>query len=109
MLNPTILCPILIGRTAAIESVDRAISTLRTGAATTHTLILTGEAGIGKSRLVAEAKTRADRQGLTVVQGQCFESDRALPYAPLIDLLRAFSLHCAPRTWPPPSIRRRPS
>ncbi|MBI5564321.1 MAG: AAA family ATPase [Chloroflexi bacterium] len=96
MLNPTILCPILIGRTAAIEVIDHAIGALRTGAATAHTLILTGEAGIGKSRLVAEAKTRASQQGFTVVQGQCFESDRALPYAPLIDLLRAFGLRYSP-------------
>ena len=49
MLNPTILCPILIGRTAAIEVIDHAISALRTGVVTAHTMIVTGEAGIGKT------------------------------------------------------------
>ncbi len=42
---------------------------------------------------MGEAKARASQQGFTVVHGQCFEFDRALPYAPSIDLLRGFSRH----------------
>jgi DNA-binding CsgD family transcriptional regulator/Flp pilus assembly protein TadD len=52
------------------------------------TLVLIGEAGIGKSRLVAEAAVHAGRQGFLVLQGVCFETDGALPYAPLLDLVR---------------------
>jgi len=49
-------------------------------------VLLTGEAGIGKSRLVAEARRLASELGFTVVQGNGYEQDRALPYAPLLDL-----------------------
>ena len=27
---------------------------------------------------------------MTVLQGRCFEADRAFPYAPLLDVLRAY-------------------
>src|SRR5207249_3299311 len=46
--------------------------------------------GIGKSRLVAEVKTYAASHDFLLVQGSCFPTDHAIPYAPLLDLLRAF-------------------
>ena len=49
-----------------------------------------GEAGIGKSRLVAEVRTRATALDWNILQGNCFEQDIALPYAPLLDLLRTY-------------------
>src|SRR5262245_36923377 len=54
-------------------------------------LFVSGEAGIGKSRLIREGAQRAARSGARVLRGACFEPDRRLPYAPLIDLLRALS------------------
>jgi DNA-binding CsgD family transcriptional regulator/Tfp pilus assembly protein PilF len=48
-----------------------------------------GEAGIGKSRLVAEAKAYAEAPGFLLFQGNCFQMDSSYPYAPLLDLLRA--------------------
>jgi DNA-binding CsgD family transcriptional regulator len=53
-------------------------------------VLLSGEAGIGKSRLAAEAKAQALAGGFELLEGRCFESDRAIPYAPLRDLLRTF-------------------
>jgi predicted ATPase len=50
-------------------------------------LLLSGEAGIGKSRLLAEGKRHASQQGFLVLQGTCFPTDRSAPYAPLLDLL----------------------
>ncbi len=55
-----------------------------------HCLVLSGEAGLGKSRLLAEARARAASQNFLILQGNCFEQDVAFPYAALIDLLRAF-------------------
>lgn len=53
------------------------------------TALLSGEAGIGKSRLVGETKASATRQGFHILEDACFEPDRSLPYAPILDLLRA--------------------
>ena len=91
MLERPVTCPILIGRSQALEAVGTAMESAREGRG--QILLVAGEAGIGKSRLAREAKTLAN--GMTVLQGNCFESDRALPYAPLVDLLRAF---CYERT-----------
>jgi DNA-binding NarL/FixJ family response regulator len=62
--------------------------------------LITGEAGVGKSRLVAEAKTHAANLGFAVVQGVCFQADSASPYAPLLDLLRSYFAN-----WPNAAIR----
>lgn len=50
---------------------------------------MSGEAGVGKSRLAAEGARRAAERGFRTLRGACFDSDRALPFAPLLDLLRA--------------------
>lgn len=83
-----ILCPILVGRAPFVETLHLRLEQARAGHG--QTLLLAGEAGIGKSRLVAEAKTWAAQHQWLIQQGRCFEPDRVLPYAPLLDLLRAF-------------------
>jgi DNA-binding CsgD family transcriptional regulator/Flp pilus assembly protein TadD len=84
----SVVCPILIGHATHIESLQRTIDAARGGQG--RTIILAGEAGVGKTRLVAETKTRAAQSGFRLLQGSCFEPDRALPYAPLLDALRIF-------------------
>src|SRR5579864_2053689 len=81
-----VVCPVLIGRTAYVQALTRCIAEARGGRG--QMVLVVGEAGIGKSRLVAEAKTRAGDEGLFVLQGNCFEPDRSLPYEPLLDMLR---------------------
>src|SRR5688572_13181119 len=91
----SIICPVLIGRTAQLDLLDRAIAQASRGHG--QAVLIAGEAGIGKSRLVAEAGARfRTRQveslqpGARILQGRCFEPDRVLPYAPLLDLLRTY-------------------
>src|SRR6266508_2471670 len=84
----SVVCPILIGREMQLDALDRLIAQASGGQG--QAALIAGEAGTGKSRLAAETKARASRQGFAVLQGRCFEPDRVLPYAPLIDLLRAF-------------------
>ncbi|MGH8971972.1 MAG: AAA family ATPase [Acidimicrobiia bacterium] len=50
--------------------------------------LVTGEAGIGKSRLVAELALVAHGTGATVLLGQCFE-DLARPYEPVVQAIAA--------------------
>jgi DNA-binding CsgD family transcriptional regulator len=85
--DPSMRCPIVIGRNTQLTVLARAFE--QVGAGCGQTILVAGEAGIGKSRLVAEAKTMANRQGWRVVEGHCSEPDRVQPYAPLLDLLRA--------------------
>ncbi|MDQ5851638.1 MAG: AAA family ATPase, partial [Chloroflexota bacterium] len=82
-----IVCPLLIGRTAILGALQQAIDALRDGQR--QTVLVTGEAGIGKSRLVAEMRRYAAARGVLLLQGDCFAQDSACPYAPLLDLLRA--------------------
>src|SRR6266516_5844092 len=82
-----VVSPVLVGRGAYLESLERALAQVAGGRG--QTVLVAGEAGVGKSRLVAEATTRAERMGFVSLQGHCFEPDRSLPYAPLVDVLRA--------------------
>src|SRR5574341_52049 len=86
-LDKSILCPVLIGRAPYLDSLQQRIEQVHNGQG--ETVLLTGEAGIGKSRLVAEAKAHAAQSGLWILEGRCFEPDHTLPSAPLLDLLRA--------------------
>jgi DNA-binding NarL/FixJ family response regulator len=92
--DKSVISPILIGRTRQLDSIIQRLEASRghSGAV----ILISGEAGIGKSRLVSETKRYAARAAFTVLQGNCFEPDRALPYAPFLDLLRAFILTLSP-------------
>jgi DNA-binding CsgD family transcriptional regulator len=51
--------------------------------------VIVGEAGVGKSRLVAELERRASERGERVLIGECLElTEGELPYAPVIWALR---------------------
>jgi transcriptional regulator with XRE-family HTH domain/tetratricopeptide (TPR) repeat protein len=58
-------------------------------------LLLAGEPGIGKSRLLAEAAQRASAQGWTVLKGQCHRRSSQEPYAPLLEAVESH-LHQQP-------------
>lgn len=93
-LETPLVCPLLIGRERQIDALVRLLDLARAGQG--QTALIAGEAGIGKSRLVAELKPYATTHGLTIVQGRCFEPDHVLPYAPLLDLLRSWLSGCTP-------------
>jgi DNA-binding CsgD family transcriptional regulator/tetratricopeptide (TPR) repeat protein len=51
--------------------------------------VIAGDAGVGKSRLVAELERRATAEGKLVLIGESFElTDGELPYAPIVTALR---------------------
>lgn len=89
--DKAIVSATFIGRVTQLGTFDHWLAQVNTGQS--QVICVAGEAGIGKSRLVAEVRTRAAAQGWQTVQGACFEPDGFLPYAPLIDLLRTHLAH----------------
>jgi DNA-binding CsgD family transcriptional regulator/Tfp pilus assembly protein PilF len=83
----SVVCPVLIDRVNEITMLQALIDQTRSGKG--QVVLLSGEAGIGKSRLVSEVKTNAVSRGFLLMQGSCFPTDYAIPYAPLLDLLRS--------------------
>ncbi len=53
-------------------------------------LVLAGEPGIGKSRLLEESARRASEQGWTVLAGGCHRRSGQEPYAPFVGALTRF-------------------
>ncbi len=49
---------------------------------------IVGEAGIGKSRLVAEFRESLAEQSVTYREGACLSYGSAIPYLPVLDILR---------------------
>jgi predicted ATPase len=81
-----ISCPTLVGR----EGEFKRVTSLLDDASGTHPLILiAGEAGIGKSRLLEAVLVDARARGAVVLSGSCIPfAGRTLPYGPILDALR---------------------
>ncbi|MEZ4733076.1 MAG: AAA family ATPase [Caldilineaceae bacterium] len=93
--DKAIVSATFIGRVTQLGAFDHWLAQVDTGKS--QVICVAGEAGIGKSRLVAEVRKRAEARGWQTVQGGCFEPDLLLPYAPLIDLLRSHLAHRSPQ------------
>ena len=73
----------------------------RLTAGTGHTVLIEGEPGIGKSRLMREVARYARSRGLSTLATNCYQIERAIPYQPVIDLVtRVFDHAPAGRTAP---------
>ncbi len=89
------ICPVFIGRISERDALYRLIDRTRSGHE--QVALVCGEAGIGKSRLIAEAKAYAMAHDFRLLlEGHCFQTDSAISYAPLLDLFRAYFARFAP-------------
>jgi len=75
----------LLDRDAEIEQLDAALDELPAGGP--PALIVEGEPGIGKTRLLGELAERARSRGGIVVAGRAAEYETTLPFAPWVDAL----------------------
>jgi DNA-binding CsgD family transcriptional regulator/tetratricopeptide (TPR) repeat protein len=96
--NKPVVCPTIVGRATELAALHAIVQEVEEGQS--RFLLLNGEAGIGKSRLVAAVKTEASSRGFLVLQGNCFQRDLTSPYAPLLDLLRLYIAN------QPPEVRK---
>ncbi|GIF65677.1 hypothetical protein Ais01nite_37120 [Asanoa ishikariensis] len=62
-------------------------------------VLVTGEAGIGKTTLVAGAVDEARARGVTVLGGRCWDSESAPGYWPWVQVLRGLRRHATPDQW----------
>jgi DNA-binding CsgD family transcriptional regulator/tetratricopeptide (TPR) repeat protein len=80
-------CPTLIGRTAELSRLDAALADAQSGSSVL--LFISGDAGIGKSRLMETFAERARERDAIVFSGACLDlAEGAAPYAPFVAALR---------------------
>jgi DNA-binding NarL/FixJ family response regulator len=86
----------VVGRDDELRFFERAVQ--RAAAGEPSTVLLSGDAGIGKSTLLAEAARRA---GADLLAGRCVHVGAdAIPLAPLVDLVRQVQRRRDPGTLP---------
>jgi DNA-binding CsgD family transcriptional regulator len=79
--------PDLIGRSAELETLEAALS--RAAAGAPGVVVVGGESGVGKSRLVAALAERVADSGGQLLTGECIElSEGEIPFAPVVSALR---------------------
>jgi DNA-binding CsgD family transcriptional regulator len=84
-----------VGRTAEFGRLTRLLD--QAAAGTPVVALVSGDAGMGKTRLVTEVAAVAAGQGFMVLSGRCAELGDSVPYLPLADALRnAATGHAAP-------------
>jgi DNA-binding CsgD family transcriptional regulator len=80
-----VLCPVLVGRRAEIQALESALAGALAGQG--GCAVITGEAGIGKSRLMRElARLAAERQ-VVAVMGRAVPTSASAPYRPVTEAL----------------------
>src|SRR4029079_7194079 len=76
----------LIGRDRELELVDEVLAELRGGRG--GVLLVTGEAGIGKSRPLGTTLRRAGAARARILHARCLSYGAGVPYWPYVDLVR---------------------
>jgi DNA-binding SARP family transcriptional activator len=79
-----------VGRDFELNQLSEAWNTAREGGA--HFVLVTGEPGIGKSRLALELGRRVRAEGHVVAWARAYEAAGRLPWGPVVDLLRSDAL-----------------
>jgi predicted ATPase len=82
--------PVLAGRAA--EAAQLWVAFERARAGSPATVVVAGEAGVGKTRLVTELIGRARAQGALALAGGCLDvGEGVVAYAPLVEALRSLT------------------
>jgi DNA-binding CsgD family transcriptional regulator/tetratricopeptide (TPR) repeat protein len=80
--------PEFVGRREELAALAAAVARASEGDGSA--VLIAADAGIGKSRLIAEFSVRAQATGAIVVVGECLPiGESVLPYAPIVAALRA--------------------
>jgi class 3 adenylate cyclase/tetratricopeptide (TPR) repeat protein len=82
------------GRTAELRRLGRRLDEARAGQG--GVVLLAGEPGIGKTRLIQEMAETARAQGALVLWGRCYEGEAARPFGPFAGALSEYVRGAAP-------------
>jgi DNA-binding SARP family transcriptional activator len=93
----------LVGRVAELAELRACVDE---ATAASRAVVVEGEPGIGKTRLVEEAAAYAAARGATVLWGRAFEGGAAPAYWPWLPPLRALTATLPPELEVSPEIRR---
>jgi len=87
VVSTRVTSPVLVGRADQLTALDEAFGRVRRGSPSA--VLIGGEAGVGKSRLMSEFSATAGAAGARVLAGGCLEFDQGgLPFAPFTTVLR---------------------
>jgi AAA ATPase-like protein len=81
------LCPVVVGRSTESAAFTERLDQAAEGAGST--VMLGGEAGVGKSAFVRQATDLALTRGFRVLNGLTHQSDAGLPYGPFVSAVRS--------------------
>ncbi len=94
-----------MGRRDELAALEAALTRSREGVGSV--VLVAGEAGMGKSRLISEIAGHAERHGMAVAVGECLPlGEGELPYAPVVGVLRSLASQvddAEPQAMVPPS------
>ncbi len=76
----------LIGRDAEVGQLSQALAQACRGHG--HVVTILGEAGIGKTRLIAALRESTTRRGAQTLIGHSYETERLLPFGPWVQAIR---------------------
>lgn len=89
-MSQTSLSTPIIGREAELARLSGVLERARAGEA--RAVLIAGDAGVGKTRVLDEVAARAAGAGMTVLTGHCVDlGDVGLPYLPFTEVLGALA------------------
>jgi class 3 adenylate cyclase len=77
-----------VGREDSMAALIGAYEKARNGAG--QVVGVVGEAGVGKSRLLYEFRNRLPQEEFTFLEGRCIHFGGAMPYLPILEILRSY-------------------
>jgi predicted ATPase/DNA-binding CsgD family transcriptional regulator len=95
-----------VGRTEELGRLSDALGAVARG--TRRVVLVAGEAGVGKTRLIEEFSSRASDQGAVSTLGGCVDVSGGLPFAPFAEAFRRVLRSSEPGLrdrWFPPAVR----
>jgi len=76
-----------VGRAGELARIELLLGGARAGEG--GAVLISGEAGVGKSRLATEIAHQAEQAGFRVLKGSCFDTETSPPFEPFITQLEA--------------------